>query len=93
LSTAEPSLSRAEAEALLYTLCIELGFCIHSPHYDKLCDHPPDDAISFTDAVVQAEGMNVTTIDRTLYRQVRDHVIAAFHRAQARKELELVVKQ
>jgi hypothetical protein len=85
LSNVEPALSPSEAEALLHTLCVKLGFCLHSPHYDDLCDYPPDNVASFTDAVVVAEGMDVTTIDRALYRQVRDCVAEAFQRAQARR--------
>ena len=92
MSAAEPALRPSEVEELLNTLCVKLGFCLHSPHYGDLCENPPDSAASFTDAVVVAEGMNVTTIDRTLYRQVRDCVVEAFERAQSRKELERMAK-
>ena len=78
----------SEAEALLYTLCVELGFCLQAPHCDRLCDDPPDTVSAFADAVVLAEGMNVTTIDRHLYRQVRDCIAEAFQRAQIRMEIE-----
>jgi hypothetical protein len=92
LSSVEPALSRSEAEALLYKLCVKLGFCLHPPHYDDLCDRPPNDATSFANAVVVAEGMKLTTIDRALYRQIRDCVTEAFRCAQIRKELEQVGK-
>jgi hypothetical protein len=42
--------------------------------------------------VVVAEGMNLTTIDRALYRQVRDYVADAFQSARIRRESKLATR-
>jgi nitrous oxide reductase len=73
-------------EALLWKLCVDLGICLHSPESDQLCDDPPEDVAAFVDAVFTAEGMDPTTADRHLYRQVRDYVTDAFRRAQIESE-------
>ena len=45
---------------------IDLGICLHSPQYDELCDNPPDNIVSFTDAVFLADGMNPAAVCQML---------------------------
>jgi hypothetical protein len=71
-------LSRREVEVLLSKLCIDLGFCLPPDDQKRLAEQPPVDAHAFTDAVFSAEGLDPTTADRHLYRQVRDMVLEAF---------------
>lgn len=74
-------LSPDAIELLLGKLCVDLGFCLHSPEYDELCDNPPDDIDAFVNAVYVAEGLDPATADRALYRQVRAYVKQAVDRA------------
>jgi hypothetical protein len=49
-----------------------------SPGDFRLAERPPENAQAFTDAVSSAEGLDPSTADRHLYRQVREMVLAAF---------------
>jgi hypothetical protein len=71
-----------DVETLLGKLCVDLGFCLHSPEYDELCDNPPEKINAFTNAVFAAEGMNPETADRCLYRRVQEYVAEAFRHSQ-----------
>ena len=71
-----------QVEALLGKLCVDLGFCLHPPESDQLCDDPPEDVTAFVDAVFAAERMGPKPASRALYRQVHDCVADAFRRAQ-----------
>ena len=71
-------LSSADATWLLDELCARLGFCLPSVERQRLQTAPPCDPEAFTEAVFHAEGLDVETADRQLYRQVRSLVTEAF---------------
>ena len=75
-------LTASDVEVLLDRLCTKLGFCLPPEARIELRTNPPTDAIAFTDAVFLAEGLDPETVDRHLYRQVRDSVNFAFQNAQ-----------
>ncbi|MGW0432870.1 hypothetical protein ACWDV4_10035 [Micromonospora sp. NPDC003197] len=60
----------AEVQPLLRELCVKLGFCLPPDEIHRLCESPPGDVDSFTDAVFQAEGMGDKSYP-DLRRQVR----------------------
>lgn len=74
------TLDANEVEALLGDLCMRLGFCLPPDEYQRLAALPPTDINGFTDAVFVAEGLNSSTADRMLYKQVRETVSQAFAR-------------
>jgi hypothetical protein len=78
--------NRKEVEALLYKLCVDLGFCLPPVEQDRLASDPPKDVRAFTDAVFSAEGLDPATADRHLYRQVRDVIAAALQRSIVAQE-------
>jgi hypothetical protein len=47
-----------------------------------LTESPPSDIAGFTDAVFTAEGMDPTTADGHLYRQVKATIAEAFRRSE-----------
>jgi hypothetical protein len=75
-------LSTQEASALLALLCTRLGFCLPPAAEKRLTEHPPADVLEFTAAVFIAEGLDPSTADRRVYRQVRAVVSEAFRRSQ-----------
>jgi hypothetical protein len=68
-----------KVRTLLDTLCVDLGFCLAPDAIARLCDDPPPTSDEFTDAVFRLEGLDPTTADRHVYRQVRAVVARAFH--------------
>jgi hypothetical protein len=64
-------LSERESESLLSKLCSGLGFCLSPNARRRLLANPPAGADAFADAVFVAEGLDPSTADRHLYRQVR----------------------
>lgn len=42
---------------LLYTLCVDWGFCLPFADTQRILNDPPSDAEAFTEAVYRAEGM------------------------------------
>jgi hypothetical protein len=74
-------LHAAAVRRLLDRLCVDLGFCLSPPEVEGLANNPPQTALAFTDRVFRAEGMDPQTVDRRLYRQVRDAVFAAYGEA------------
>ena len=48
----------AQTEALLYELCVALGFCLPPDAYSALVDAPPDTPEGFARAVYTAEGLD-----------------------------------
>ncbi|MEV4137292.1 hypothetical protein AB0J72_34595 [Dactylosporangium sp. NPDC049742] len=60
----------SDVQRLLNELCIKLGFCLPPDESRRLQESPPGDVDSFTDAVIEAEGLGDTT-DTDLRRQVR----------------------
>ena len=75
------SLTPREADILLDDLCIRLGFCLPPLDRTQLRDCPPPDPRSFTDAVFRAEGLDPSTADLHLYRQVKARITRAFFEA------------
>lgn len=69
-----------ELQRLLERLCTQFGLCLAPEGRQRLTEHPPSDALSFTDAVFIEEGLDPTTVDRHLYRQVRDVIGHALRR-------------
>jgi hypothetical protein len=87
------ALDQTEAEALLSDLCVRYGFCLPSEEHDRLLDNPPQDVLSFVDAVYIAEGLNPETADRSTYRAVRDRVAESFARCVEKAELDLAISR
>jgi len=79
-------LSEPDAKRLLYELCVRLGFCLPPNEQIQLEMSPPRDALSFTNAVFVAEGLDPDTANRILYRKVRDMVAAAYLRSENRRD-------
>lgn len=79
-------LTRKEAAALLSVLCTRLGFCLPSDAEERLTAAPPPDVRLFTAAVFIAEGLDPSTADRKLYRQVKAVVADAFRRSDERQD-------
>ncbi|MCP5020421.1 MAG: hypothetical protein GY930_01485 [bacterium] len=75
-------INEKEVRDLLCNLCVELGFCLSPEDGKRIEEDPPSDVITFTDAVFVAEGLDPSTADRHLYRQVRDMIAEAFRRAE-----------
>ncbi len=73
-------LSELALRRLLDKLCVELGFCLPPEGQQRLVENPPADVLSFTDAVFIEEGLDPSTADRHLYRQVRDLIADSFRR-------------
>lgn len=72
-------------EALLYELCVVLGFCLPPDAQAKLKSDPPRDADEFADAVIRAEGLDpYADISLHLRRDVRNR--AAKHYRDAEDE-------
>jgi len=67
-------MKNTEVNQLLEHLCTELGFCLLSGERERLSSSPPDSVQAFTDAVFLAEGLDPTTVDKRLWRQVHDRV-------------------
>jgi hypothetical protein len=53
---------------------VKLGFCLPPIAQEQLASAAPADVRGFVDAVFVAEGLDPSTADRHLYRQVRDVV-------------------
>jgi len=79
-------LTAQHVERLLEVLCVKLGFCLPPVEDARLMRAPPEDVVAFTDAVFRAEGIEPSTADRHIYRQVRDVVSAAFWEARVEAE-------
>lgn len=71
-----------EQQRLLDRLCVQFGFCLPPQGRLRLAENPPPDVLSFTDAVFIEEGLDPTSADRHLYRQVRDEIADSFRLAE-----------
>jgi hypothetical protein len=70
-------------EALLYELCVVLGFCLPPDVQARLKSNPPSDIDEFADAVIRAEGLDpYTDIPLHLRRDVRDRVAKHFRQRE-----------
>jgi hypothetical protein len=74
-------MTEGDVRRLLDRLCAQLGFCLPPEAQQRLTEDPPADVESFADAVLVEEGLDPTTTDRHLYRQVRDVIADSFRRA------------
>lgn len=63
----------SDVQRLLNELCIKLGFCLPPNDIRRLCESPPGDVDSFTDAVFEAEWMGDMSYTNLRY-QVREVV-------------------
>jgi hypothetical protein len=69
----------ARVTALLYELCVDLGFCLPAKGQHHLECDPPTDIDEFTDAVFQEEGMDPSSSsNRNLRKTVRERVARHF---------------
>jgi hypothetical protein len=67
----------SDVQRLLSELCIKLGFCLTPDQNRRLQESPPADVDSFTDAVIEAEGMgdmSYTDIRRQVRAVVEEHM-------------------
>ena len=67
-------MSRPEsrAEAALYELCANYGYCVASRRADELLATTADDPDAWVDAVLAAEGIEPPLADKEARRQVRE---------------------
>ena len=77
-------LSPEDVYSLLSKLCIDLGFCLAPDQIARLQHAPPEDPDRFADAVFLAEGLDPSTLDRRLRRQVKSLVAKAYEQAKHR---------
>ena len=66
-----------DARALLYELCVQLGYCLSPDDQTKLVESPPADIDQFTDAVLVAEGFD-PAVEKQRRREVRAMVARHF---------------
>jgi len=78
-------LSTEEAGVLLSILCTRLGFCLPPDAVERLTEDPPAGVDQFTAAVFVAEGLDPSTAERKIYRQVKAIVSDAFRRSEERQ--------
>ena len=64
------SSTEAELEQLLEQICVELGFCLSHKVKCRLIKFPPKTSEKFTQSVIKAEGLNVDTLDKSLYKSL-----------------------
>ena len=75
-------MSPAQIDALLYELCVVLGFCLPPKEHLRFQSEPPADVDAFTDAVIRADGLDPYAIPRHLRRDVRARVAKHFRDAE-----------
>ena len=64
---------------LLTDLCVEQGYCLPELVQERLIKFPPNTAERFALTVIQADGRDVSTIDKHEYQAVLDKVEEAFN--------------
>jgi hypothetical protein len=62
------------AEAALDELCAKYGYCLPSEKAEELLTNSPDNADAFVDAVLIAEGIDPSLVDKHARRQLREVV-------------------
>ena len=78
-----PVMSPAQVEALLYELCVVLGFCLPYEEGQKLMNDPPATTDEFTDAVFRAEGLDPHgTVGKRLRKDMKARVAKHFEAAR-----------
>lgn len=76
-------MSSAQVEALLYELCVVLGFCLPPDEQVRLRESPPTEVDAFTDAVIRAEGLDPDAdIPLHLRRDIRSRVAEHFRKSE-----------
>jgi hypothetical protein len=75
------ALDRDQAQDLLVTLCLRLGFCLPPKEQERIIRQPPLTVYDFTDAVFVAEGLDPAISDKNLVHGVRKVVTDAFARS------------
>ncbi len=75
-------LTQDAVKVLLDKLCIQYGFCLPPASYDVLVEQPPQDPLSFTNALYMAEGLDPATADLHLYRKIQRVVTEAFQASE-----------
>ena len=76
-------MSSAQVEALLYELCVVLGFCLAPDEQARLRESPPTYVDAFTDAVIRAEGLDPhADIPIHMRRDIRARVAEHFRKAE-----------
>ena len=76
-------MSPAQIEALLYELCVVLGFCLPPKEHLRFQSEPPADVDAFTDAVIRADGLDpYADIPLHLHRDVKARVAKHFRAAE-----------
>lgn len=73
-------LAREQVEALLYDLCVDLGFCSLGDGYDQLINSPPITVEEFANAVIEFDGPSPSLPNR-VRNLVRMKVAEHFERA------------
>ena len=68
------TLPTSRVEALLIDLCVVYGYCLPSEAQEELLANPPDNPETFVDAVVVAEGLDPTALDKRSRDQLADLV-------------------
>jgi len=63
---------------LLNDLCVRLGYCLPPDAQQRIVSDPPTSVDAFTDAVVEAEGLDPVLMATEQRQQVRRMVAAAF---------------
>lgn len=81
-----PMPSTDELEALLEVLCVKLGFCLAGEGYDRLVDDPPNDPVTYAEAVMSGDGRDPHSLPGDVYAQVLAEVERAFARHIGRGE-------
>jgi hypothetical protein len=65
----------SRAEAALWELCVEYGYCIGDEQAEAILAHPPGDLDGFLDAVLVAEGIpKPSLMDKRDRQQLREVV-------------------
>jgi len=75
-------LNHRQTAYLLEELCVKFGFCLPPEANERVLSETPADAESFARAVFAAEGVDPEPSHRRLYREVLDHIQAAYRRAE-----------
>jgi hypothetical protein len=70
-------MDQSRVAALLYEVCVDLGFCLPPAVNARLESNPPADVDEFTDVIFREEGMEPYN-DTVLRNQVRERVAKHF---------------
>ena len=74
--------SEKEIAALLDTLCVKLGFCLPSNISARLIKFPPKTSEKFAKSVIEADRLNLESIEKNLYKSVLKEIESVFEKEQ-----------